>query len=352
MTVPAQDWTPWLGVGTAVTSLLATAGVLRWARRRGLLDHPNERSSHSIPTPSGGGLGMVVAWCVAFPLAALSTGDTGLLWLWGGLVLASVVGFVDDRRPLSATAKFAGILVAAACVAVWSHVEVVWLPWIGHVGLAWAGLPLTVVWLALFANAFNFMDGIDGIAAGTAVATCAVLGFAAHVAGASSLGVGALLIGAGALGFLPWNAPRARLFMGDAGSLPLGIALAALVVVANGGGGEPQALPFPAGWVLLGPFVFDVGFTLVRRARRGARLGAAHREHLYQRLSRAVGSHPAVSLLYATLSVVFGLVALRYGPGDDLASLLSLLGPLAAMLGFATLVTWAESHAARVREDR
>jgi Fuc2NAc and GlcNAc transferase len=230
-------------------------------------------------------------------------------------------------------------------VAFADRVEVVHgMPWIGDLDLAWAAWPLTLFWLACYPNAFNFMDGINGIASVTAAVSSAVFVFAAVSGGRPprdpALLACALATEVAALGFVPWNFPRARTFMGDVGSLPLGLALAFCAVRANSVG----ALSFPASVLLLGPFLFDVTFTLVARLRRGERLGQAHREHLYQRLARALGSHTPVTLLYGGFSVVTGVLALSYGGMSDAARLLSLAGPLAAMLTFAVLVRRLEQR--------
>ena len=150
--------------------------------------------------------------------------------------------------------------------------------------------------------------------------------------------LGALALAGALVGFLWFNLNPALIFMGDAGSLPLGMALATCAVMANASG----SLAFPASVLLLGPFLFDVAFTLVRRATGGRKIGAPHKEHLYQRLSRVWGSHAKVSLLYAGFSVVTGCLALCYGGLTELGKLLSLTLPVAAMLGFAAFVLRAE----------
>jgi len=250
----------------------------------------------------------------------------------------------DDLRPLPPLVKMVLLTLAAVGLTLAHRVAVVDVPFFGVLRLGWLAAPLTLVWLAGFTNAFNFMDGIDGIAALTA----AVSGAAYAVAGALAddpalLAMGTVTAG-GALGFLPWNLPRARIFMGDAGSLPLGLLLAYCAVLAHDSG----ALPFPASVLLLGPFLFDASFTLVRRALRGERVWHAHREHLYQRLARLWGGHPRVSLLYAGLSTLTAVLALLYPRMAAEGRLLSLGGPLAAMLAFAGSVLTAD----RRREAR
>ncbi len=331
-----QDALVTAAIGCAV-SFAAVAAVLAYARRRRLLDVPNERSSHSTPTPRSGGLGIVVAVLVTIVLRNEVFAES-----WEPVIafaMAALVGFFDDVSPMRPLLKFVLMLVAAHFGLQQALLVVHGVPFAGDLQFRMlAGGFATWACLGLYPNAFNFMDGIDGIAALTAVVSAAVFATAGVSRGDETLAAwGALLVGA-SLGFLPWNFPKARIFMGDAGSLPLGLMLVWCAIRANSTG----ALPFPASILLLGPFLFDVTFTLFRRWREGKTIGEAHKEHLYQRLSRLWGSHAKVSLLYATLSAVTGGLALAYASMSDAGKLLSLVVPLAAMLGFAALVLRAE----------
>jgi UDP-N-acetylmuramyl pentapeptide phosphotransferase/UDP-N-acetylglucosamine-1-phosphate transferase len=321
------------------TSLLATGAVLWVARRRKFLDIPNERSSHSAPTPRSGGLGIVTGLAVA--LATHGSAAGSLVTTLAMLVVACATGVRDDFRPLRPAPKLALVLVAGALSLIVAQVDAARaLPLVGDVPLGILGWPVTLLWLAGYANGFNFMDGIDGMAALTA----GVSGLAFAAAGARHgdvplAAMGSAIAGA-ALGFLPWNFPKARIFMGDAGSLPLGMMLAFCAVWASGSG----ALSFPASVLLLGPFLFDVTFTLVRRARAGKRLGQAHREHLYQRLTPPGSAHAPVSLLYAAFAVVTGTLGIAYDHLGDTGRLLCLAAPLGAMMAFGHSVLRLESR--------
>jgi UDP-N-acetylmuramyl pentapeptide phosphotransferase/UDP-N-acetylglucosamine-1-phosphate transferase len=330
----------------AVAAVVAWFGTRRWLRgahERHAVAPPNERSSHSVPTPTAGGAGIINGAFLALVLATIFT-PHGFALLAIAVLVAGFCGMVDDIRTLRPATKMLVMTAVGIALAVATPVRTVDLPFCEPLELGMVAIPLTLIWLAGFTNAFNFMDGIDGIASLTA----AVSGLAYAVAGAL-VGDGALaVVGAvtagGALGFLPWNFPRARIFMGDTGSLPLGLLLSYAALLAH----ESGAVPFPASILLLGPFVFDTSFTLIRRALRGEKVWRAHREHLYQRLSRVWSAHPPVSMLYAGMSVVTGSLAVLYRDLPPGGRVLSLGVPLGAMLAFAASVLAAD----RRRESR
>ena len=300
----------------ALSSFALGYPVANGLRRLGVIDRPNERSSHHAPTVRGGGIAiMLVVLLGALVLGRTSAVTLVLSALSLGLAALS---FWDDLRPLPAAVRFGGHALAALGVL---HV----LNWprfsfdlISQPGVAWSALAsglFLFLWLTGYTNAFNFMDGINGLAAGQAIVTglgMALLGSVASgqwsvVSGQWSVLLSLIIAGA-ALGFLPHNFPNARMFMGDVGSAPLGFLLAALVLwIAR-----------DYGWWLLIPlgllhanFVLDTGLTLARRILRGDRWYEAHREHFYQRLIRAGKSHPFVTGLEMALQgVVLGLMVL------------------------------------------
>jgi UDP-N-acetylmuramyl pentapeptide phosphotransferase/UDP-N-acetylglucosamine-1-phosphate transferase len=292
-----------LGAGL---SWLIVALVRDAAVRRDLLDVPNARSSHARPTPRLGGLGIVAAVALSMAVAQMLFAlDARAAVILVGLGLAvALVSLVDDLRGLPALARLTVHLAAgAAAVAALGPLEV-----IGDLGVADPGLArrldsvLTVLWIAGFMNAFNFMDGIDGIAGGqglVAGAATAAIGWLHGVPAATVLGA---TMAAACLGFLLHNWSPATIFMGDVGSAFLGFLIATAPMVAPATAQPPVGLlPFA---LVVWPFLFDTMLTFVRRAVRGENVMAAHKTHFYQRLTQAGWSHGRVAALYTALAGV------------------------------------------------
>jgi Fuc2NAc and GlcNAc transferase len=295
----------WWVAGLAfLLALGATWWVRRLALAHDMLDRPNERSSHVVPTPRGGGIAIVAASLLAIvALFACSVVDARLtLALAVGGVAIALVGFVDDRRSLPASRRALVHLIAAIyAVAVLGGFPPLQ---IGDrvIDLGLAGDALAVVAVVWTINLFNFMDGIDGIAGSEGVfialagsALCAVAGASPGAAAA------ALAVGAASLGFLVWNWPPARIFMGDVGSGYVGFVIAVLALAA--------AREIPAAifqwWILGGVFFVDATVTLLRRVVRGDNFHIAHRTHAYQWLARRWRSHGTVTVAVLLLDVVW-----------------------------------------------
>ncbi len=286
----------WLLAALAfVASLALTWGVLRVAHKHGLIDQPNARSSHSVPTPRGGGLAIVVV-SAAGTLGLLLLGvielRLGLALLAGGLPVA-VVGFVDDRRSVPARLRLSVHLGAAvAGVALLGGMPPLQ---VGALLLdpGLVGDLLAVVAVAWVLNLFNFMDGIDGIAASQAIFVAACGAMIAYASGGSmQIPAACAVFAASCLGFLLWNWPPAKIFMGDVGSGFLGYVIAILALGASRD--SPVAM-----WAWLiggGVFFVDATTTLLRRLLRGEQVYMAHRSHAYQRLSRRWNSHRRVTI--------------------------------------------------------
>jgi Fuc2NAc and GlcNAc transferase len=286
---------------------IATAAGVGWLRRlalaRGMVDVPNARSSHQSAVPRGGGLAIALVASLALAgLAAIDDVSWNLalaLLLPGALVAA--IGWLDDLRGLRAAVRLAAHLVAAsAALALVGGWGPAWLP-AGSAGW-WLLQAATVVGMAWSINLYNFMDGIDGIAGAEALhlggSGFLLLSGALADPGIASV---ALVLAACATGFLAWNWPPAKIFMGDVGSGYLGFAFAALAVASAHA--DPVMI---FAWLILGgSFFMDALVTLVRRMMRGERVHEAHRMHAYQWLARRFGSHAQVTLLYAAVNVLW-----------------------------------------------
>jgi Fuc2NAc and GlcNAc transferase len=295
-----------VSVGVIITALVAfvmsavlTGLTRKFALMHGVLDVPNERSSHSIATPRGGGLAIVsVANSAMLVLGWLGDVKLNLLMALSAGVAVAAIGFVDDRRSVRAGIRFAVHTGAALWAVLWLG----GLPplRIGEqiLQLGWAGNLLALMGIVWILNLFNFMDGIDGLAASEAVfVACAGAALGLMNGRANEVSAVGSALGATCCGFLLWNWPPAKIFMGDVGSGYLGYTLAVLALAAARD--NPVALWI---WLLLGgAFFVDATVTLVRRLMRGEPVYEAHRSHGYQWLARRWGSHLRVTV--ATMSV-------------------------------------------------
>lgn len=292
-----------------------------YALRRNLLDAPGERRSHVVPTPRGAGVAIVLAMLVA--LAALLARLPHEVVLLGcttvGLVLVALIGWIDDHRPLSPWSRLAVHVLAAGWLAAGF-----WLT-----GSTGATALLVFAAAVVLVNAWNFMDGIDAIAAGQAVVVVAALVLLAPQGLPVFLGLACI---AATLGFLPFNLPRARAFLGDVGSGSLGYLVAVFAGLAMRG--APSAA-----WLLvllpLAPFLVDTGLTLATRMLRGERWWEPHVTHAYQCAARRF-SHGPVAIAYAVWAALGGALAAWIaagGPGKEGTSML--------VLGWITLTTLA-----------
>lgn len=348
--------------GTSVVALLswfaaaavATAAsiewLIRWAIRRDLLDHPNHRSSHDVPTPRLGGVGIACVLLGGLAWLALRSPEAGhghalLTLVVLGLVVAAL-SLYDDVRSVAPPYRLAAHVVVAVSL-VWTvgTVGTVAGGALGRVTLTapWAGV-LTALWVVSLINAFNFVDGIDGMAG--AQAAVAALGWVVlgSATGNATLVTAGVLLLAAAAGFLWHNWSPARIFMGDGGSALLGFLLATVPWVI---GGPELWLPSVC---LLWPVLLDTGWTLVTRAWHGLPVWESHRMHIYQKLVDAGHSPARVSLAYAAASgcgVVIAWMTLR-------AEAMALLVGAAALVGFVAMTAsglrWRVASAAGGRK--
>ncbi len=257
-------------VSAGVLHLLLSPRVAAW-----FLDQPNERSLHASPMPRTGGLGIVPGLVVGMLLAG---GDVLLIALAAGLMVLSLL---DDWKHLPAGWRLFGHLAAATALVL-----------ADFPAAGWIGLPVLALAVGWMINLYNFMDGADGLAGGMTVVGFCTYAVAAGLAGNAPFALASLCVVAAAAAFLLFNFPPARIFMGDAGSIPLGFLAAAFGLIGWRDGLWP--LWFPP--VVFGPFVVDASVTLVRRALRGERIWTAHRSHYYQRLVLTGWSHRQLAL--------------------------------------------------------
>lgn len=322
--------TAWLFIAAVLLSFALTALVRRYALARSLVDTPNSRSSHRIPTPRGGGVAIGATFLLGLPLLlwadAIALRET--LALGGAGALVMLVGFLDDHGHIAARWR----LLVHFAAAIWA------LAWMGGlppvpvfgatVDAGWLAQAAATLYLVWSLNLYNFMDGIDGIAGVEAVSVCA--GAAAlcllGAPGVAAWGAPMLLLAAVA-GFLGWNFPPAKIFMGDAGSGFLGVMLGLLSIQAA----WVKPAFFWAWLILLGVFVVDATLTLLRRLLRRQKLYEAHRSHAYQYAARKYGAHRPVTLAVGAINLFWLLplaMLVGFGRLDGVAGLLLAYAPL------------------------
>ncbi|WP_300242954.1 glycosyltransferase family 4 protein [Pseudomonas sp.] len=323
----------WLMLAVLGISLLLTWVLRRYALARSLMDIPNNRSSHSVPTPRGGGVAIVLSFLVASPLLTfLVDVPWSYIWaLWGAGALIAVIGFLDDHGHIAARWR----LLAHFSASIWALAWLGGLPPVKLLGvdfnLSWIGHFFAVFYLVWMLNLYNFMDGIDGVASVQAVSACLGACVIYWLSGDVSLIWMPLLLAVAVLGFLYWNFPPARIFMGDAGSGFLGLILGLFSLQAAW-----TSSRFLWVWlILLGVFIVDSTFTLARRLLRGDKVYEAHRSHAYQFASRQFGRHLPVTLAVMAINV-FWLLPIAMCVG-----LFDLDGSMGMVLAYVPLVLLA-----------
>jgi UDP-N-acetylmuramyl pentapeptide phosphotransferase/UDP-N-acetylglucosamine-1-phosphate transferase len=298
--------------------------LVSFAVGRNLLDVPNLRSSHEVPTPRLGGVAIVLGTWIGFALLR----PEGAWPLLMAATLVGAVGLADDLSDLHFSSKAAAqTLVAAGLLFLYPPQLLSEAPG------AWAiaALAVGVFWIVALSNAFNFMDGIDGFIGGVAIVNAF---FLVSLTGATFLPA---LIGASA-GFLVWNISPAAIFLGDSGAYFLGFGLATVALYAPIPDHRWTPLGFVAGVLVFTPLLFDTAYTLVRRLRTGAgkNIFSAHREHIYQRITPTTGMHRRTSNLYYGASVIAGIAALLTQQAD--ASALAGITLALACCGFLAML--------------
>lgn len=316
-------------IAAFVVSFAATPVVRHLGRRLGIMDLPNERSSHSAPIPRNGGYAIVFAILASLSIVHSRMDRLTLATLAAGLTIA-VLGAIDDRRNLRAALKLgvqfavALTLILAAPLVV-SSIDIVGI----RFELRVLSIPFTIFWIVGYTNAFNFMDGVNGISSAHAIIAGLVLAVLLSARGDQPGAILALTVAGAAAGFLPWNFPSGSIFMGDVGSATMGFLLAALVArlaMATDGSFVQAILPMT-------PFVLDTTLTLVRRILKGERWLSAHRSHFYQHLNQSGWSHPRVTALWTLLAIVSAIPAVGWPSMGPIQRLISLAIIISIHLG-------------------
>jgi UDP-N-acetylmuramyl pentapeptide phosphotransferase/UDP-N-acetylglucosamine-1-phosphate transferase len=280
--------------------------LVRFAVGRNLLDVPNLRSSHEVPTPRLGGVAIFLGTLAG----AVLLRPEGMWPLLSAAALVWAVGLADDLSNLHFGVKAAFQALAAACLLLY-YPPTILSDAPGIMGII--VFVVAVFWIVSLSNAFNFMDGIDGFTGGVALVNALFLAPLVGTVG----GFLPALIGATA-GFLVWNMSPASIFIGDSGAYFLGFSLAAAALYAPSlSGQEWTPLGFLACVVVFTPYLFDTGYTLIRRLRGGAgkNIFLAHREHIYQRITPTTAMHRRTSNLYYGISIISGFAALLVSRG-------------------------------------
>ena len=307
----------------SIVSYFGVSLIRRYAEKREWLDHPNERSSHKLPTPRGGGLAIVILVLGTGLWFVTEAGlDRGLIYIVGGAIIA-LLGWRDDLHALSPRLRFIvqGI-VAAVSIYGLGYFKVVTIPMFGELQLGVVGIVITFLWIIGLTNAYNFMDGIDGMAGG--VALSAGLGWmwlASNMHNTFAFWL-ALAIAASSLGFLGHNWTPAKIFMGDVGSTFLGYSFAVLPLIASTHGGDALMLGTLLMWII----IMDAGVTFISRLIKRENVFAAHRSHLYQQFVIAGYKHRTISSLYIFLTLLAAFLSYEWSQGHQVAPPLIFLG--------------------------
>jgi UDP-N-acetylmuramyl pentapeptide phosphotransferase/UDP-N-acetylglucosamine-1-phosphate transferase len=316
-------------------SLWLTSRLSSPAARLRLLDHPNERSLHATPIPRTGGLAILASLIVGLVLDFSSASLTGTratfqsfegVWILAMLLLVVIVSHYDDWKRTSPALRFAAHGIAAAGVVLGAKltINVIIVPHLPALTLGWLAIPLAILCLVWMTNLYNFMDGMDGFAGGMTVIGFGMLGYLAWAGGDAFIAELSLLTVAATGGFLIYNRPPAKIFMGDVGSTLLGFLAGTLSILAVHRGHFDFWVPL----LIFSPFIVDATTTLLRRLLHGEKIWQAHRQHYYQRLVLLGWSHRKTVLVEYCLMLACGLSALLYtrvGATDRLALLIAWL---------------------------
>lgn len=320
----------WVILATFLISFLLTGYMRHYALKKNIIDNPNERSSHTVPTPRGGGVSIVITFLLVLVGLMISHQlqlTTGLILVAAGLGVA-VLGFLDDHGHINSMFRLAiHFLIAIGAVSFLGGFSDVTL-FNGSLHLGWFANIIAILFLVWLLNLYNFMDGINGIASVEAITTLLSLAFIYLLLDTQLSSELLFIFAASVFGFVLWNFPKARIFMGDAGSGFLGLILGILALISL----KTDPALFCAWLICLGVFIVDATFTLIRRVINGHKMYDAHRSHAYQYASRKYNSHTTVTIGVLLINL-FWLLPIAY-----LASQKVLMPELLLFIGYIPLI--------------
>jgi len=322
----------WIGIILSLITMGMTLWLGGWFSspnsRLAFLDHPNERSLHTKPVPRTGGMAIMVGYLVGLAGAFLwfpqdFIYDEMVVGILGGMLGIAFFSFWDDRFGLPAISRFALHAVVGVGVIFFGGLLIQDLnfPFLGELSFGWLAVPLTLLFLMWMTNLYNFMDGMDGFAGGMTVIGFSVLAYLGWVDGHQGIFVISLLMAVSAMGFLIWNFPPAKIFMGDAGSTAIGFLAGGLAIIGVHDGLFDLWVPV----LIFSPFIVDATITLFQRLLRKEKVWRAHREHYYQRLVLAGWSHRKTVMVEYGLMVVCGASGILYNHLNEMNRLILLI---------------------------
>ena len=330
----------WISLIGFLTSFFTVYLVLHFSDQLGLIDVPNTRSSHEKPTPRGGGLGIILALSISltiyFAVGHWGTDSRAFVGLITGILIVGFIGFLDDLRNLPLLVRLISQLLAATIAVVGiGPLRSIDIPFLGELHFGVLAVPISLLWIISITNIYNFMDGIDGLAAGEGVLGGGFLACIGSITGNTTVGAIGLFIAVASFGFLLFNFPPAKIFMGDAGSTTLGFTFAYAAIIGSHSVANP--IPFIVFVLLLSNFLVDAIFTLVKRIVRRERWHLAHKKHFYQKAVRSGYSHRQVTLFEYAIELLLGGSAILYIRCEERMRFLIML---LWLILFAGLIIW------------
>lgn len=329
----------------AFSALVFTPPVEWLARRIGAVDIPGERKIHTEPVARIGGLALYLGFLLAvggrivvdrvghpdFPLLPVDRQLGGIVL---GATVVFLVGFVDDLKDLSPAVKFVGQLIAAVILVVFGvQIEFVGDPFGGGlIYLGWLAVPLTLFWILGFTNTVNFMDGLDGLAAGVSAIAASTFFVFAYITGQTGAGIVSALVAGLCVGFLWHNFHPARIFMGDSGALFLGFVLSAIAM--QGVMKSIAAIAFLVPIVIMGVPILDAAWAILRRVKKGQSISMPDAGHIHHRLLHRGFSHRQTVLLIWVWSALLagGGLSLRFAPNTVKLGVFAVLATLSVVM--------------------